>query len=118
VGNSYGPFGFQLGGVYQNEYRHRNERQRQLKQGNTAEGPPVFVEQDDFTDDITTSQTKLGGVFTGAYKPDPNHKITLRSLINRNSYDETQEAAGFTANLGVAEGQAQQLQTRLRYTEE
>jgi outer membrane receptor protein involved in Fe transport len=88
--------------------------QRQFRQGGTAENPE-FVTQDDFDYDISTFQTKLGGIFTSAYKPTDNHKLFLRSFINRNSYDETQLASGFTNNLGPG---FIQNQTRLRYTEE
>src|SRR6185503_15329482 len=114
VGTSYKKFGFQLSGLYQNEYKHRNEVQRQFRQGGNAENPE-FVTQDDFDYDISTFQTKLGGIFTSAYKPTDNHKLFLHSLINRNSYDETQLASGFTNNLGPG---FTQNQTRLRYTEE
>jgi hypothetical protein len=114
VGDSYGPLGFQLAGVYSNEYKHRNEVQRQFNQGGTEERP-IFIVDDDFRYDVSTYQTKLGGIFTSAYKLGDAHKLTLRSLINRNSTDETQFGSGRTSNLP---GNFVQQQTRLRYTEE
>jgi hypothetical protein len=114
VGNSWDKFGFQLGGLYQSEYKRRDEIQRQYRQGGTAANPQ-FILQDDFRYDVATFQTKLGAVLTTSYKVTDTDKLSFRSLINRNSYDETQEGIGKTGNLPA---NFVQTQSRLRYTED
>ena len=89
---------------------------RQFFQGGTGQpGDPIeFIEQDDFRYDVSTFETKLGGLLTTAYKPTNDHKLTFRSLINRNSYDNTYAGSGTTQNVpGLI-----QRQTQLRYIEE
>jgi hypothetical protein len=116
VGTSKGPFGFQLGGLYSTEWKRRDEVKRTFRQGGDAVDPSktTFITQDDFRTNVSNFETKLGGVFTAAYKPAPNHKLTLRTLVNHQSNDETQTATGMTQNFP---GQEVDL-TKLQYTEE
>jgi hypothetical protein len=117
AGNTFGPLGVQLAGTYQNEHKRRSEVQRQFRQGNTATGEARFVLQEDFRYDVSTFQTRLGGLLNSALKLSDAHQLAVRGLVNRNSYDETQLARGQTGNLGIDQGFVQE-QTRLRYTEE
>jgi hypothetical protein len=89
VGDRWGPFGARLAGVYETKYRtRRDETQRQFKNGNTTDDPVPQV-ANDFRFDRSVFETRLGGVFTAAYEISPAHRLTFRSLIDRNSKDET-----------------------------
>src|SRR5262249_47450325 len=88
VGDSIGPFGFQLGGLYSNEYkRYRDVIDRQF-QGTTNSTTPV--QTTNFKRDYSIYQNKWGAILTSAYKVNDNNKISLRSLIQNNAYDNVQ----------------------------
>jgi carboxypeptidase family protein/TonB-dependent receptor-like protein len=117
AGNSWGPFGLQIGGIYQNEYFRRDEHVRQFIQSGVSFGTPKPVVKDDYHFDYSTYTTKLGGVLSSALKLDDDNKLAFRAFINRNSYDEVLFGQGQNDNLGFDTGQIQQ-QTRLRWGEE
>lgn len=78
VGNTYGPFGFNLSGLYGYKYRFRSDEQ-------INQVSPNFFES--FTYDRSTFETKLGAILTTSYKLSPNHKFSGRSFVNRKSQD-------------------------------
>jgi len=114
VGNTIGNFGFELGGIYQNNYEAvHGEQKRLFVNGGSLEDPKI-TQASNFTLDRDTFKTRLGGVFTAAYKLGDNDKFTFRSLIDRNTADETRN--GF----GVVEAQPnlEREETRFRYTDQ
>jgi outer membrane receptor protein involved in Fe transport len=114
AGNTYGPLGIEVGGIYTTEYkRRRDEIQRSFEPSNNPQDPmPVLT--NDFRFDTSTFETRLGGILTSALKLGDNHKLTFRSLVNRNSYDETQIGVGqSTQNPDDTTSQS-----RLKYTAE
>ncbi len=114
VGNSLGPFGFQLGGTYSNEYkRARDIVSRQFLNAGTVDDPDVQI-RDDFRRNFSSYINKIGGILTAAYKLDDNNKIALRSLIQRNAVDNVQTANGSSFNIP----DLNQFQSVVRYTAE
>jgi outer membrane receptor protein involved in Fe transport len=105
VGNSIGPLGFQLGGIYSARWRTvRNELKRQLE--NQGED---FTQ---FNTDRSAFGTRLGAVLTSAYRLSDAHTLMLRSFVNRISADETRFERG-------TDPQGQFLeQSRLRYVQD
>jgi hypothetical protein len=96
VGNSIGPLGFDFAAIYGNEYKtRRGEIQRQFLNSNTPTDPVIEV-RDDIVEDQSTFETRLGGLFTSALKITPEHKLSLRTLINHSSFDNTLVASGTT----------------------
>lgn len=93
VGNSWGPFGLQLGGNFRNEWWHATERERQFINNGTIDDP-VIAERDDFTYNRSIFNSRLSGVLTSAWKPVLNHKLTFRALWNRNARDEVKDGSG------------------------
>ncbi len=116
VGNTLGPLGFQLGGLFANGYRFRTERQRQFRNRGDLEDPEIGL-ADDFLANRSTFETGLGGLLTAAYKIGWDHTLSHRTLFNRTSEDQVKVALGETENLGIGVGQVQQ-QTEFEYQEE
>ena len=97
VGNSWGPFGFELGGTYETEYQtRRNEISRQYFSPN-AQG--IAAAKNDFRLDTSEFTTRLGGVMTAAYKLANNHKLGFRGLVDRNSEDQVVTGTGVGTQL-------------------
>ncbi|MCW5889675.1 MAG: outer membrane beta-barrel protein [bacterium] len=116
VGNSWGPFGFELAGTYGTEYKTRRRViDRLFVNAAAPDATPEIRLEDDFVYDSSTFETTLGGIMTSAYKLNDNNKFTLRTLINRNSYDNVLEGSGESTQFGPT---VTVLNTRLRYTEE
>jgi hypothetical protein len=116
VGNSWGPLGFELAGVYTTEWKTRRDQvERQFVNAAAIDQPPNIVLSDDFVYDTSTFETRLGGILTSGYKLNDTNKFTLRALINRNSYDNVQEGAGSSIQFGPG---FTELNTNLRYLEE
>jgi TonB-dependent receptor len=83
VGDRWGPLGMRLAGTYGTKYRTSRDRtERQFIQSGTA---PIIG--DDFKFDQSVFETRLGGIFTAAYEISPEHRLSFRSLIDRNSED-------------------------------
>ena len=114
IGNTIGKFGFELAGMYSNEYEAvHGERKLLFKNDGSLEKPDIKPSSD-FTLDRDTFKVKLGGVFTAAYKLSDNDKLTFRSFIDRRTDDETRHG------IGIADAQAGQIreETRFRYTDQ
>jgi hypothetical protein len=116
IGNSFGPLGVSFAGLYSTEYKQRTELERQFKNGGSLARPDLTL-IDRFQYDISQFETRIGGIFTTAYKLGSNHKITFRSLIDRNTTDETREGSGQTSQLVANLENGLQTQTALQYTE-
>jgi hypothetical protein len=111
VGNTLGPLGFQLGGIFSNGYANRGtEVKRQFRNQGTFEDPDIFLQQD-FLSQSSLFNTRLGGLLTSFYKIGWDHKINLRGLVNRLSQDEVTQEIGETNNAPV------QQQTAFEYDE-
>jgi outer membrane receptor protein involved in Fe transport len=87
VGDSIGPFGYQLGAVYDARWRSvANELKRQLEnQGKN------FTQ---FNSDHSTFATRLGGILTTAYRLNDRNTVSLRSFVNHASANETRHETG------------------------
>jgi outer membrane receptor protein involved in Fe transport len=110
TGDTIGPFGFAFGTNFRTEYQTVNDALvAQFVSGGT--GKPLTPSAR-FLRDNSLFTTRLGSIFTAAYRIDDNDKLFFRSLIDRNTYDNTQFANGST-NQPFA-----QKQTILDYTEE
>jgi hypothetical protein len=88
VGNSWGPLGVELAGVYTTEYKSRRGEVSRSFTSSTDPEHPEILPLDNFHYDTSDFETRLGGIFTSSYKLTPDHKLTFKSLINRNSVDE------------------------------
>ena len=88
VGNRWGPFAARLAGNYRTEWRSRRMVEKQFIQGGDLQNPQAVL-ADNFRFDRSVFETRLGGVFTAAYEISPTHRLTFRSLIDRNTEDET-----------------------------
>jgi len=115
VGDSIGPFGFQLGAVWSNEYETKNNQIQRLFRGEGTVQNPELKLADNFLYNESTLTSKIGSVFTGSYEINESHRLNLRGLWNRNAYDDTQFGVGTTENLSA---NSIQQQTVLRYTDE
>jgi hypothetical protein len=105
IGDSIGPFGYQLGVVYDARWRTiMNQLKRQL----VNEGKDAFT----FHSNQSTFATRLGGVLTTAYRIADNHTISARGFFNRSSGDETRRESGIDVQSNFLD------QTRLRYVED
>lgn len=112
MGNTLGPVGFTLAGTYDTEYKTRTQIERQLV--GDIDDPENVHPQEDYTFDFSTFDVRLGGLFTLAYEIDPKHRISLRTLINRNTTDEVQSGNGTDENIQDAALTSQ----TLTYTQE
>ena len=100
IGNTIGPFGFQFGALYLDEWLTRPDQiRRQLGQNGTADDPKIGV-RDDLIGDSGFFRSKLGGVLTLAYKPNDHHELSLRTFSYQNALDETTARTG-TINQAV-----------------
>jgi outer membrane receptor protein involved in Fe transport len=112
IGDSFGPFGITFGAAYTTEYKtRRDEIRRQVKNFDEID---AGVPGEDFLFDTSTFETRLGGVVSAAYKLTDNHRLTFRSLINRNSFDEVLTGRGRTTQTPDAQVDV----TQLKYREE
>jgi hypothetical protein len=114
IGDSFGPLGVSFGSLYTTEYKRRSQIERQYQNAGTLALPDIKL-RDNFLYDVSDFDTRIGGVFTAAYKLGTNHKLTFRSLIDRNTTDEVTTGNGPIEQLGP---QSNELQSSLRYTEE
>jgi hypothetical protein len=97
IGNTVGPFGFELGGVYTTEYFHRPESDITFDNTGTNINSKIGV-TDIFRYDIDRFETRLGGVFTSGYRLSDDHKITLNTFINRKTQDEILVGHGISSD--------------------
>jgi TonB-dependent receptor len=122
IGNTVGPLGFLLAGLYGNEYHTRTELTRTLRnEAQSDVGTPDIAPRDVFPDSQRSRfNTRLGGFLSTKLTLSDEHAISLRSFINRRSQDEvTQQLAG-PGNGGLVNGNDQitQRQWRLKYLED
>jgi hypothetical protein len=113
-GNTWGPFGLELGGVYDTDYRqHRREVERQFTNVNTVE-EPVISQVDDFLYRRSTFETELGGVLASGYKLSDDHLLTFRGLIDHTSAQQVLTGDGTTTQ----NPDDTTLTSQLQYTQE
>ncbi len=90
IGNRIGPFGFQLGASYLNEFRTvRNAILRQFTVGDEG-----LALDDDFRDSTSFMQTRVGAVLTGTYELSERQRLNIRTFIYRNAVDSTRLSVG------------------------
>ena len=110
MGDTIGPFGFAFGTNFRTEYLTiPNSLVAQFVSGGTNK-PLTPTARFNRSNSLFT--TRLGSIFTAAYRLNDNNKFFFRSFLDRNTYDNTQFASGI-----VSQPYAQQ-QTILDYTEE
>ena len=111
VGNTIGPFGFNFAALYKTEYKQQSRLERQFTVTSTGDDL-VVTPLEEFTFDISTFETHLGGIFTAAYDLDPNHRLAMRTLIDRHTTDDVALGRGFTLNCQSCES------TELQFVQE
>ena len=108
AGDTIGPFGFAFGTNFRTEYQTVNDALVAQYVGSNG----GIVPSDRFLRSNSLFTTRLGAIFTAAYRIDDVDKLFFRSLLDRNTYDNTQFANGITSQ------HLAQKQTILDYTEE
>ncbi len=119
IGNSWGPVGASLGGIYTTEYKvNRQEFAENFSNGGVTNGIVTLRPAGELTFDRDTFETRLGGVLTSAWQPTSTDKVTFRALVNRSSFDEVLDGVGCDRNQIEGSGQCNQTisQTRFQYT--
>lgn len=112
IGNRWGPVGARLAFTYGSKWRRRTEAQKQFLQGGTPFESPQAVVGDDFQFERDQLKTTLGAVFTSAWDVAPNHRLTVRALVDRNATDEV-----LTGNGIVEQTKQQSFPTQMQYTQ-
>jgi len=109
VGDTIGPLGVVLSGIYTTEYKaHPDEVDNQY--ANAERVIPIT----EFTYSIDDFETRLGGVLTSAYKLSEDQQITFRALVDRNTNDVVTVGNGSVEAQGGEPRGTEQLQ----YTEQ
>lgn len=116
IGNSWGPVGASIGGVYTTEYKERRGEIDQVftNGGTNPDGSVKIQPFGNLTLNRSMFETRLGGVFTSAWKITHTDKVSFRALVDHNSFDEVVDGSGENRNnLGQPV-----TQSRLQYTED
>ena len=92
IGDTWGPFGINLAGVYGWKFNVHRDADRQRVQGPAADRRRTTG--DLFTYDVSDFKTQLGALLSSQYQIDPDHKILARALVNRQANDEVQSGRG------------------------
>jgi hypothetical protein len=93
--------GFQLGGIYSNEFRQFNDgvrRQWRNPQGNEGGEDVELQIIDDFDVDQGRQTAKLGGVLTTGWEINDRNRLNFRAFVNRFATDTTQLEFGQVEN--------------------
>jgi TonB-dependent receptor len=115
VGNTWGPFGFQFGGLLDNEWRtQRQVIKRQFTNAGTPDDPDILI-ADDFKANQSVFSARLAGVLTTAYKINDDHRLGLNTFINQNADDLTRRERGETFQGGAG---SLSRQTALQYVQD
>ncbi len=99
VGNRWGPFGFQLGGLYSNEYRQVNDgvlRQYRNPAGSSGGSDVEVIDSFRFNEGRFTA--RLGGILTSAYEINDKNRLSFRAMVARFADDRTRVDFGKTEN--------------------
>jgi len=97
LANRWGPFGFQLGGLYSTEFRQINDAiQRQYRNPAGSTGGDDVEIVDDFTSALGRFTARLGGILTTSYDIDDRNTINFSALVARFADDRTQVDLGQT----------------------
>ena len=120
VGDSKGPVGAQLGGIYTTEYKARPSEFEEAFANGLSSAPGggfKLVPAGDLAFSRDTFETRLGGVWTSAWEPSATDKVTFRALVNRSTFDEVLNGVGCDRNSVADNGCNQPIsQYRLQYT--
>src|SRR5262249_56137898 len=88
AGDTVGPFGFAFGTNFRTEYQTVNDALvAQFVSGGTNK---PLTPSARFLRSNSLFTSRLGSIFTAAYRIDDADKLFFRSLIDRNSYDNPQ----------------------------
>src|SRR5262245_46208124 len=98
VGDTIGPFGFDLAAVYGSKWKiKRNATNNAVV---NASAPPIMFATDEFNYNISDREEDLGALLTTQYKIDDNNVVSGRALVNRLADDQTQSGRGTTESRG------------------
>jgi hypothetical protein len=115
IGDTIGPFGFQFGALYSDEWVTRpNQIKRQFGLGTQSGGTSSVSVEQNLNTTSGYNQAKLGGLLTASYTPNDDHQISLRSFVYQNALDETSFSTGFVGGSGSPPARL----TTLRYVQE
>jgi outer membrane receptor protein involved in Fe transport len=102
VGDSIGPFGFNLAAVYGSKWKIKRDATNNAIVNVTVQPmmPPTFAE-DVFTYNISDREVQLGALLTTQYKIDADNVVSGRALVNRLADDQTQDGRGTLESRGM-----------------
>jgi hypothetical protein len=110
VGNSWGPFGFNMAAIYKTEYKVRRDQAiNSYESGNMMTMEPQA--QQLFTYNQSDFETQLGAILTTGYQLSPNHKFFGNALVNRRSDDQVLDGEGKTFSFDFPNFSTSQLYT-------
>jgi hypothetical protein len=97
VGTTWGPFGFNIAAIYNNEYKvYRDEAVNSYANIDELKNPETATV---VTYDQSTFDTQLGAILTTGYQLSPNHKFFGNAFVNRHSADVVLDGSGtYNAN--------------------
>lgn len=101
TGQKWGPFGFELGGVYTTEFKgQRNALYQKLTStgSQSAGGGGVDIVKQ-FRGNTYRFSTRLSGVLSTGLHLSDDHELSFSAFLNRNSTDQVRELTGRAAQL-------------------
>jgi hypothetical protein len=121
TGNTWGPLGVLVGGLYKNEWRARSEvLATEVNAGNEDHPKPEY--QNLFPqNERDRILTRLAGFLTSTLHLPSEHEIKMTAFVARRAMDETLLQAATPENGGIIQGVPNdftQLQTQLKYLED
>ncbi|MDX2168475.1 MAG: carboxypeptidase regulatory-like domain-containing protein [Deltaproteobacteria bacterium] len=96
VGDTYGPFGFNLSANYGSKWKMKRDAVNNAIAN--ASAAPVTYTLDEFDYNISDFETQIGALWTSQYKINDDHVIGGRALVNRAADDQTQSGQGRKEN--------------------
>lgn len=91
VGDTWGPFGFNLAGAYGWSYQARRD---ETLNGFQSDDQIRSGGGERFTYDRSTVETQLGAVLSSRYQVNTEHQLFARALVNRQGIDEVLSGSG------------------------
>ena len=96
VGDSFGPFGFNLAASYGSKWKMKRDTVNNgIVSVNEASGGFLL---DEFDYNISDREVQVGALLTSQYKLNDDHVIGGRALVNRVADDQTQSGKGVKQN--------------------
>jgi len=120
AGNSWGPLGVLVGGLYKNEWRARGERLATEVNAGTPDDPDIVYQNLFPENERDRIFTRLAGFLTSKLQLPNEQEIKMTTFVARRAMDETLLQSATPENGGIINGATDftQLQTQLKYLED